>query len=370
MIYENKVKKTETKETPFFSICIPQYNRASFLIESLKVLASQTYRDFEVCITDDVSNDGREKDLIDFLEASSLSYVYLRQEHSLRYDANIRASIGLASGRYCFLHGNDDCLKSETTLEQLHDLIASNNYPAVIIPNFEDWESGAVNRRIRHTGLYGTGPEVAVANYRNVAFVTGVIIDREKAQALETEKWDGSEMYQMYLMARIVAAGGQLLGLDESVVRKDIRIAGEEVDSYAQKPRLKPCPIEERKPPFVLIARLIADAIDPYLKKEEKGRVLRNLVGQLYFFTYPFWIFEYRRVQSWRYALGICLGIRPKNVYTGINVGLLSDLYLRILYCVSCFVGLITPVSLFDRLKPALYKLAKARRCYSEKPAG
>lgn len=348
--------------SPFFSICIPQYNRTSFLIEALRVLNSQTFRDFEVCISDDVSNDGRENELIKFLEASSLSYVYVRQETSQRYDANIRASIGLASGRYCFLHGNDDCLKSESTLENLYKLTSNESYPAVIIPNFEDWESGAVNRRIRHTSLYGTGPKVAVANYRNVAFVTGVMIDREKAHALETEKWDGSEMYQMYLMARIVAAGGQLLGLGESVVRKDIRIAGEKVDSYAQKPRLKPCPIEERKPPFVLIARLIADAIDPYLKKEEKDRILRNLVGQLYLFTYPFWIFEYRRVQSWRYALGICLGIRPKNVYQGLDVGFFTDIQLRLLYSVSCLVGLITPVSLFDRLKPALYKLAKARR--------
>lgn len=360
-IRRNLVNDSE-EVRPFFSICIPQYNRTSFLIEALRILDAQKFRDFEVCISDDMSNDGRGQELLEFLESSSLSYVYVRQESSLRYDANIRASIGLACGRYCFLHGNDDCLKSETTLEHLQRRIHRDNYPAVIIPNFEDWESGDVNRRIRHSGLYGSGPKVAVANYRNVAFVTGVMIETDKAQALEIAKWDGSEMYQMYLMARIVAAGGELLGLDESVVRKDIRIAGEEVDSYAQMPLLKPCPIEERKPPFVLIGRLITDAIDPYLSDNEKDRILRNLIGQLYLFTYPFWIFEYRRVQSWRYALGICMGIRPKNVYTGINVGLLSDLYLRILYSASCMIGLVTPITLFDRLKPALYKLAKSRR--------
>jgi len=136
-------------------------------------------------------------------------------------------------------------LLNEQTLEHLHDLIVSYGAPEIVIPNFEDWETGEVTRRIRHTG-----PDVAVGNYRNVAFVTGVLIDREKAQLLETNHWDGSEMY---LMARIIAGGGQLPGIDESLVRKDIRIAGEEVDSYAKKPRLKPCPIEERTPPFVQI---------------------------------------------------------------------------------------------------------------------
>jgi len=62
-------------------------------MEALRVLDTQTFTNFEVCISDDVSNDGREKELLDYLESSSLSYVYVRQDKSLRYDANIRASI-------------------------------------------------------------------------------------------------------------------------------------------------------------------------------------------------------------------------------------------------------------------------------------
>ena len=48
---------------PYFSICIPQHNRTSFLIEALRTLDRQTFRDFEVCISDDASTDGREADL-------------------------------------------------------------------------------------------------------------------------------------------------------------------------------------------------------------------------------------------------------------------------------------------------------------------
>jgi glycosyltransferase involved in cell wall biosynthesis len=67
----------EIRETrlsnPFFSICIPQYNRTSYLIEALNVLSQQTFRNFKVCISDDRSTDGREQELIDYLKQSGCS---------------------------------------------------------------------------------------------------------------------------------------------------------------------------------------------------------------------------------------------------------------------------------------------------------
>ena len=345
----------------FFSICIPQYNRTSFLIEAIKALTQQTFKNFEVCISDDASNDGRDEELQVFLANSGLRYAYVKQTSSLRYDGNLRASLNLASGRYCLLHGNDDSLKCHA-LETLHNMIVQHAYPAVVISNFEDWQSGALTRRIRHTGLEGTGPGVAVTHYRNVAFVTGVVLETSMAHAMSTTKWDGSEMYQMYLMARMIATGGQLLTLEESLVRKDIRIPDEEVDSYAKRPLLQPCPITERKPPFVQIGRLVADAVEPGLESSNKNTVIRKLISQLYMFTYPFWIFEYRRVQSWRYALGICLGIRPRNVFSGLPLNCLSEMGLRLLYASTCAAGLLTPVVLFDRARPALYRFAKSVR--------
>src|SRR5438445_5809273 len=92
-------------DEPFFSICIPQYNRTSFLIEACKTLIEQTFKSFEVCISDDCSTDGREEELLRCLEQSDLSFVYFRQGQNLRYDGNLRASIDLSEGQYCFLLG-------------------------------------------------------------------------------------------------------------------------------------------------------------------------------------------------------------------------------------------------------------------------
>ena len=75
--------------TPFFSVCIPQFNRTSFLIEACKVLNGQTFRDFEICISDDCSTDGRETELIQYLQQSGLSFTYKKQPKNKRYDANL-----------------------------------------------------------------------------------------------------------------------------------------------------------------------------------------------------------------------------------------------------------------------------------------
>ncbi|AFY34225.1 glycosyltransferase family 2 protein [Calothrix sp. PCC 7507] len=356
--------KNQNITNPFFSICIPQYNRTSFLIEACKVLASQTFKDFEICISDDQSTDGRENELIEYLDLSGVSFVYKKQENNLRYDGNIRTSIALAQGKYCFLHGNDDCLASPTTLEDLYQEMQKYESLGVVITNYEDWGTGLKTQRIRQSRLVGSGLEIAATHFRNVAFVTGIVIDRVKAQNCYTDKWDGSEMYQMYVFSRVIASGSLLLELDMSAVRKDIKIPGETVNSHVPKSRLNPCPIIERKLPMVLIGQLIADGIAPYLDNLNRNRVLEIIFIQLYLFTYPFWIIEYRRVQSWKFALGICLGIRPKNTFQGLKLDFSIMLKLYIIYIIFSTITLITPIRVFDRFRDFLFFVSKSLFSY------
>ena len=45
------------EKIPLISICIPNYNYASYLIECLESVLNQTYRDFEVIFRDNASTD-------------------------------------------------------------------------------------------------------------------------------------------------------------------------------------------------------------------------------------------------------------------------------------------------------------------------
>ena len=346
-------------ESPFFSICIPQFNRTSFLIEACKSLAAQTFKDFEVCISDDCSTDGREKEIVDFLDRANIDFFYRKNQKNVRYDANLRSSIELARGRYCFLLGNDDGLASPNVLENVHAAIEYSGPVGVVLTNYKSFSSGRQFHRVRAAGIAGRGPWVAARNYRNLSFVSGVLIQTQGAKKYATNKWDGSEMYQMYIGCHILAEGAALLGIDEITILEGIRLPGGQVDSYARRPVLVPCPIKERKIPLVQMGRLVVDAIAPAVSSRERSRLAEMIFLQLLVFPYLFWVFEYRSVQSWNYAAGICLGMRPRNLLQGVEIHLFRRMRLIVVYAVVSAVGLFVPVRWFRVAYPLLYSVAK-----------
>lgn len=353
--------RNQSIDAPYFSICFPQHNRTSFILEALRVLATQKFRDFEICIADDCSTDGREREIVDFLRESRLAFAYRKNERNLRYDGNLRASIALAKGRYCLLHGNDDCLKDADTLGRLWELLEQHGRPGAALTNFENWSDGVVTRRVPATRLHPGGAETAACRFRNVAFVTGVILDREISQANTTERWDGSEMYQMFLLARILSAGRTLLDIAEPLVRKNIEIPGEVVDSHLRHPRIKPCPIVPRLLPQILIGRVVADGISPGLSDAERHRLNAKILRQLYTYVYPMWLIEYRRTQSWKYSAGLCLGQSPKHVAKDVDLSAIGNLEIQFRYLAMASLGLLLPLRAYDVARPMLYALAKRR---------
>jgi glycosyltransferase involved in cell wall biosynthesis len=344
--------------SPLFSICIPQYDRTSFLIEALRALSTQTFKDFEVCISDDCSPDGRGAEIQEALRQFGLPHVYYRQARNLRYDGNLRGAIELASGQYCILMGNDDCFATVDALELLSQLVHEQNNIGVMIANYRIPALGSGGRRVSATRRIQGGPGIASRCFRNFSFVSGVVLRRDRAAAHATAQWDGAEMYQMYLGCRILSEGYDLLEVDSELVIQGLQIEGETVDSYAAKPRLDPCPIAERKTPLVQMGRLVFDAIQPYANGGSAG-LAWSIFLQILVFPYAYWIVEYRRVQSWKYALGICLGMRPRNLFAAMRLPWLPAWSLRVIYCGVTLAGLIAPIPLFDSLRPRLYALAK-----------
>ena len=346
---------------PFLSICVPQYNRTSFLIAACRSIAEQQYRDFELCISDDRSTDGRAGELLDYLRTSGIPFAWQLQDTNRRYDGNLRSALALARGEYCFLLGNDDALAGPSALGLVANALREQSNTAIAISNYEDFATGQQYRRVPD-GALGSGVDGAIRLFRHVSFVSGVVLRRAEAEKFATDAWDGSEMYQMYLLCRALAAGSSALGIAQSVVRKDIRIAGESVDSYASGGRLNPCPIVERPLNLVWIPRLIAAAIEPYTRASERSKLSRRVAAQLLAYTYPFWLFEYRRVQSWKYSAGVALGMRPRNLLRGVQLDWTDDLVLRLLYGAATAAGLILPRTLFERMRGRLFAIAKSAR--------
>ena len=344
---------------PFFSICIPQYNRTDFLIKACATFAAQTFRDFEVCISDDCSNDGKESTLLQYLRNSTLVFTYARTSTNLRYDGNLRSAISLSAGRYLILMGNDDGFSDPETIQHIHDQLVASAPVAVAITNYRELPSGRLFRRMRTSGVLGSGPAVAASTFRNYSFVSGVVLEGAPAREAATSALDESEMYQMYLGTRLVAGGGRFLAIDRVCIDKDLQIAGQVADSYRQKPRLHPCPIVERPLPMGRLLEVVATGLEPYHKDSERERNLLAVARQLYRFTYPFWAIEYRRIQSWRFALGVFLAFNPRRTAQGLALSRLARLRLWLMYVTAGAVALTAPIALFDAFRPWLYALAK-----------
>src|SRR5437867_4092814 len=127
---------TESRlSSPLFSVCVPQYNRTSFLLKCLDSLRTQTFQNFELCISDGGSVDGRTQEILAFLYKANFSFSFAYSIENLRYDSNLRSSIGLARGRYCLLFGNDDMLASPTVLATIGTELEAHKFPAVAIGN-------------------------------------------------------------------------------------------------------------------------------------------------------------------------------------------------------------------------------------------
>ncbi len=353
-----EAKESSVNTKPFFSVCVPQHNRTSFLIEAIATFINQKFSDFEFCISDGCSTDGRTQELLEYLRASGAPYVYYGSKITLPYDVNTRTAISLARGRYCLLMGNDDAMNGVDALERLHADIVRERFPEVIISDFCDFRTNERAFRIRKYENCGSGPEVAARHFRNFSFVSGIVLQTDLAQEFATDKWDGSEMYQTYIGSRIIGSGGELLERDHQLVRKDIVLVGESVESFATKPRLVPCPIITRRIPLGQLCKVVSNAIEPFVNGNERKRLNLFITLQIIGLTYPLWLFQYRKVQSWKYAMGLALGMRP-SLMAAEPLSYFGRLSCWVTFICVTIGGLLLPQGVFTVLRRPLYCLAK-----------
>lgn len=344
---------------PMLSICIPQYGRFDHLSQTLESCAIQGCQNFEVCISDGGSPETRHREIVQQLDRCSLAYSYVRHDAVQPYDRNLRFAIGLALGDYCVLMGNDDAFDGEHALDAIVDALNANPRCGVLIPDFKDYSTGRIANRIRWSGDVGSGAEVAARYFRDFSFVSGIVFRRAIAQSLSTDKWDGSEMYQMYIGTRMIALGHSLVELKKPVIRKDILIPGKTVDSFLTREISHPRSILPRILPLRLLGLLVVDAIRPGLHVQDEQRIIRLIFIQLLGITYPFWLFTYRQTQSWRYALGIALGMRPKTILKGLDLSAWTVVSIKTLYVISTLASLVLPLAIFVRIRSRLYWFAK-----------
>jgi len=147
---------------PKVSVCIPSYNCARFLSETIQSVLNQQFDDYEVLIIDDDSSDGTQELLNRFSEIDKRIIVKVNNVN-LGMVANWNHCLAEARGEYIHFLCADDTLVSDQALETMVALLDSD--PAISLVtssrNFID-EKSEVIRNVSYfqDGLIADGTSI------------------------------------------------------------------------------------------------------------------------------------------------------------------------------------------------------------------
>jgi glycosyltransferase involved in cell wall biosynthesis len=345
------------------SVCIPHYNRSKYLLAVLESIRVQDYPDVEVVISDDCSTDDSQEVIPKYIAAvqgtTHVRFNYIRQPKNLGYDGNLRAALGAARGEYLFVLGNDDCLSNSNALSEFVKSIQHLDFPDVCFTNFYEYgQPDKIIRRAITTSRLGSGPDSATRIFRSFSFVGGLGFKRQAFAAHNTPDYDGSIYVQIYLASRIIAAGGTVAGICLATVAKDFKLEEIGANTYLDILASSNSSVKPQTGGLDQVLKVSCAAILPYARAE-RFRYSVLIIGQILFFTYPFWLFNYREQGVYRAAVNLALGCFP--FYLGHKAPIANRVKLLVLplYIIMTLIGLAMPLSFYSFLKDRALKLSK-----------
>jgi len=116
---------------PLVSICIPVYNNANTVVETIKSVFAQTYRNIELILVEDASTDDSNDRIKEFLanSQSDIAVTFERNDANLGMAGNWNKCLSFCKGKYVKLLCADDRI-APTLIEREVEIL--EKYPNVI----------------------------------------------------------------------------------------------------------------------------------------------------------------------------------------------------------------------------------------------
>lgn len=142
-----------------FSIIIPNYNSAKWIKRCLDSILEQTYKNYEIIIVDDMSED----DSLDIIKQYKDERIKLIENKVKKYNGGSR-NVGVenATGDYILFLDCDDYIYSKRALQDLANFISSNPKDLIRL-NYAVRKNKVVMIRIKETKLNEVANSVFVA---------------------------------------------------------------------------------------------------------------------------------------------------------------------------------------------------------------
>ena len=192
------------------SVCIPAYNRPELLPPLLESILLQNYMDFEIVVCED--NSPKRREISEIVAAFCKKHpgiiFYHENETNLGYDGNIRNLIEKASGHYCLFMGNDDLMYPDA-LTTVASAVDSHDAVGVVLRTYASFDEtpDAINqvfRYFKNVTFFPAGSDTISTFYRRSVVISGMVVHRQEALKYSTQRFDGTLLYQLYLVANIL----------------------------------------------------------------------------------------------------------------------------------------------------------------------
>lgn len=110
---------------PLVSVVIPAYNLESMIGAAVGSLAAQSFRDFEIIVVDDCSNDATFERARDALDASGVEHRLMRHDRNKGVSAARNTGLMAARGEYVIFFDGDD-LAEHDFISRLYGSVSEN----------------------------------------------------------------------------------------------------------------------------------------------------------------------------------------------------------------------------------------------------
>jgi len=185
---------------------IPSFNRARYLAPLVESIYKCEIDEFEVLIVEDCSPEQKAirnevGALIRKLSVKHKSIRYVENSSNLGFDKNLKRIISEASGSHIIYIGNDDIVNPDEMTKYVREIL-SHPASSVFLRGYTTFDD--VHGEVSFTRIVGKS---RVANkyadlssvYRFSGIISGYAVNKQFAEKMAMDKFDGGLFYQTYL---------------------------------------------------------------------------------------------------------------------------------------------------------------------------
>jgi glycosyltransferase involved in cell wall biosynthesis len=191
----------------YISICVPSYNRPKEIRRLLESIDYNGDKAIEIVVCEDNAplGDEVEREVLEFKKKCPYELILVRNSVNYGFDKNLRECIRHARGKWIVFMGDDDIFIDNTLNGYIEFLTKHENVGYVLRSYKAIYNDGTeeIYRYYDEDKCFAAGIDTYIELFNKSVFISGFTFKREGVIAVDTDRLDGSLLYQLYLLAEI-----------------------------------------------------------------------------------------------------------------------------------------------------------------------